>query len=288
MESDWNFSGKLIRRLRKAKRVVAFTGAGISAESGVPTFRGQEGLWARYRPEDLARYEAFVADSELVWDWYTYRRKLILETKPNPGHEALVEMERYLGPGAFTLVTQNVDGLHERAGSKNLLELHGNLFRSYCIDCGTDHPELVLTEPGTAPRCDCGLAQRRQARAGDTRGGSAWASPCDPDGPGAQAPQGGAKGLIRPGVVWFGEGLPGDILQSAVQAATEADVFFTIGTSAVVYPAAGLVEQAARAGAHVVEINPEPSALASVADETIQGPAGEVLPALVAIVLEHD
>lgn len=292
MTSAWDFSADLLLRLRRARRVVAFTGAGVSAESGVPTFRGHEGLWAKYKPEELATPSAFAANPELVWEWYSYRRKLIAETEPNPGHYALAAMERHVvagpaptakaaaeGPstsaapatsaaaaaaaaahvatpiapvapaatrrdGQFTLITQNVDGLHARAGSRRILELHGNILQSFCGDCEADHPEVKLTDPSTAPRCQCG-------------------------------------GLIRPGVVWFGEGLPSEVVAAAARATAQAQVFLTIGTSAVVYPAAGFILDAARAGAYVVEVNPAPSDLAGIANERFEGPAGEVLPALV-------
>ena len=256
MDTDLTFSDELIERLCSAERVAAMTGAGISAESGVPTFRGEGGLWKRYRPEELANVHAFVSDPALVWEWYTWRRRLIAETEPNPVHTALVELAQRMkeGEGRFTLITQNVDDLHDRAGSTDILKLHGEIFRSFCMDCGTDHPEVRFVEKGEVPRCE----------------------------------QEGCEGLVRPGVVWFGEGLPTDILQTAAEAAGRAEVFLSIGTSAVVYPAAGLIEQAARSGAYLVEVNVEPSALSSVADEVLLGPAGEVLPALMAEVWKEE
>lgn len=249
MGTGLTFSDELIHRLRQARRVAAMTGAGISAESGVPTFRGKEGLWNRYRPEELANVQAFVSDPALVWEWYIWRRRLIADTEPNPGHIALAELARRLedANGNFTLITQNVDDLHDRGGSTGILKLHGEIFGTFCLDCGTDHPGVRFVGKGEVPRCHKGCG-----------------------------------GLLRPGVVWFGEGLPMDILQAATIAVMEAEVFLSIGTSAVVYPAAGLIEQAARSGAYVVEVNVEPSALSSVADEVLTGPAGEVLPALMA------
>lgn len=249
MDTGPIFSEELIDRLRKARKIAAMTGAGMSAESGVPTFRGDEGLWSKYRPEELANVHAFTSDPALVWEWYCWRRGLIADTEPNPGHLALVHLAHRMKErnGSFTLITQNVDDLHDRAGSVDILKLHGEIFRSFCMSCGTDHPEVRFVEKGEVPRC-----------------------------------RDGCGGLVRPGVVWFGESLPADILQAATEAVAKAQVFISIGTSAVVYPAAGLIEQAARSGAYVVEVNVEPSALADVADEVLLGPAGEMLPALIA------
>ena len=234
---------ELIARLRAARRVAVLTGAGISAESGVPTFReAQTGLWARYNPEELATPDAFRHNPKLVWEWYAWRQERVRQAEPNPGHVALVEMERRIAE--FTLITQNVDGLHRRAGSHQVLELHGNLFRAKCID--EDRP--VESWPDSAeipPRC----------------------------------PRCGA--LLRPDVVWFGEMLPAGALRAAEQAAAAAQVFFSIGTSALVYPAAELPFAALRAGAMVVEINPQPTPLSPHVTFTLHGPAGAILPALV-------
>src|ERR1039457_6777694 len=202
--------------LRTARSVAALTGAGVSAESGVPTFRGNNGLWRQYRAEDLATPEAFERDPKLVWEWYDWRRCLIAKAKPNAGHFALAELER---PGpSFTLITQNLDDLHDDAGSRNVLKVHGSIWMVRCTLCGEEHLDRTAPLPELPPRCECGA-------------------------------------LLRPGVIWFGESLPPDVWQQAERAAAAADLFLVIGTSAVVYPAAGLASIAKRAGAKVVEIN---------------------------------
>ncbi len=233
---------ELIRILQTAPRVAVLSGAGVSAESGIPTFReAQTGLWAQYNPEELATPGAFRRNPRLVWEWYAWRRSLIQAAQPNPGHIALTQMQS-LFP-AFTLVTQNVDGMHERAGSRNVVELHGNIFRTRCFDEG------IVVDPspddrGSPPRCpNCG-------------------------------------GHLRPDVVWFGEQLPNQALGAAHQAAREAAVFLSIGTSALVQPAASLPLYAAQAGAVVVEVNPEPTPVTRAATYTLRGPAGFVLPSL--------
>lgn len=238
----------LVTRLRAARRVVVLTGAGISAESGVPTFReAQTGLWARYNPEELATPEAFRRNPKLVWEWYAWRQERVRQAAPNPGHIALVEMERRIAD--FTLITQNVDGLHRRAGSHQVLELHGNLFRAKCLD--EDRPvESWPDSEEIPPRC----------------------------------PRCGA--LLRPDVVWFGEMLPASTLHAAEHAALTADIFFSIGTSALVYPAADLPFSALAAGVTVVEINPQPTPLSPHVTFSLHGAAGAVLPALVARVWE--
>lgn len=232
----------LVDALTRATRVVALTGAGVSAESGVPTFRdAQTGLWSRYRAEDLATPEAFRRDPGLVWRWYAWRRSLVEAVRPNPAHLALAALERRL-PG-FHLVTQNVDGLHRRAGSRRLLELHGDLFLTLCSAEGT--PVESWQESSEAPpRCDR-----------------------------CNAP-------LRPGVVWFGETLPETVLSSAFALSAGSQVFLSIGTSSLVQPAAALPLRARESGAVVVEINPEPTPLSEIADFVLNGPAGEVLPAL--------
>ncbi len=236
------FSEKLISTLRNAESVCVLTGAGISAESGVPTFRGEEGLWKKFRPEELANFNAFIRNPELVWEWYAYRRKLIHDVKPNPAHYSVVALERSVKN--FTLVTQNVDNLHRRAGSKNVLELHGNIERSYCIQCRACFPEPVLEGETGVPRCTkCG-------------------------------------GLVRPDVVWFGEMLPLEVFSKAELAARQCDIFFCIGTSAVVFPAASLPYTALDHGAFVVEMNLESTELSSRAHEALTGKAGEILPDL--------
>jgi len=228
--------------LSKETKVVVLTGAGISAESGVPTFRGEDGLWKKFRPEELATFDAFMANPQLVWEWYEYRRKIIEEIKPNPAHLALVEFQNHFEK--FDLVTQNVDGLHHQAGSKNVIELHGSIKRNKCIRCGTKYESLEKTISGIPPKCPCG-------------------------------------GNLRPDVVWFGEMLPQDALNYAFQVSSECDLFFSIGTSAVVHPAASLPLLAKRNGAYVVEVNIEPTDISRIVDESLMGKAGEIMPLLV-------
>ncbi len=233
----------LVRRLRESSRIVFFTGAGVSAESGIPTFRdAQTGLWARYRPEELASPEGFRADPRMVWEWYAWRREKCLAAEPNPAHRVIAALERRQ-PGTL-LITQNVDGLHQRAGSLAPLELHGNLHRVKCFRCEADGGDWPTTfDP--LPRCACG-------------------------------------GLLRPAVVWFGESLPGEVLARANEACLQAEVFFSVGTSSLVYPAAELPFLARSRGAFVVEINPQPTPLSRHADLCLHGPAGDILPALLA------
>ena len=237
------FPPELVESLRTAQRVAALTGAGISAESGVPTFRdAQTGLWARFRPEELATPQAFQRDPQLVWEWYQWRRKLVADAQPNPGHRALAEMERLI-PG-FTLITQNVDNLHQRAGSQTVIELHGNLGRTKCFDEGRVVESWRETGQ-TPPRCPhCG-------------------------------------GLLRPDVVWFGENLSPENIQAAQRAAQESQVFLSIGTSSLVQPAASLPVIALQAGALFVEINPQKTPLSSLANYVLRRPSGEALPELV-------
>ena len=241
-----DFPSSLITSLQNSQRIVALTGAGISAESGLATFRdAQTGLWSKFRPEELATAEAFRRNPKLVWDWYRWRREQALKAKPNPGHLALVEIEKRAPE--FLLVTQNVDGLHARAGSKRIVELHGNLHRFRCFEnnCASDNFDV---ENG---RCrSCG-------------------------------------GNLRPDIVWFGEMLPADGLESAVAAAEKCDVFFSIGTSSVVYPAADLWRRAKEGDAIVIEINKDPTPLTPLADHSFLGKAGEILPALVEQIYVH-
>jgi NAD-dependent deacetylase len=222
--------------------VVALTGAGISAESGVPTFRdAQTGLWSKFRAEELATPEAFLAAPRLVWDWYVFRRGLTQRALPNAGHAALARLPELFAD--FTLITQNVDGLHQRAGQPDVVELHGNLTKTLCFDEGSEVLD-VLDDGTTPPRCPaCG-------------------------------------GLLRPGVVWFGESLPPAALARAEQAARESQVFFSIGTSSLVQPAAGLAWLAKQHGALLIEINPTSTPLTPHADHALSGPAGQVLPLL--------
>jgi NAD-dependent deacetylase len=240
------FSERLASRLAEAQSLVSFTGAGISAESGVPTFRGADGIWLKMRPEELASIEGFMKNPSLVWEWYAHRRTIIHGVEPNAGHRALVELER-LFP-VFALITQNIDNLHRRAGSVTVHELHGNIERNYCMECGAPYREGDVALREGRPLC---------ARCG---------------------------GLVRPDVVWFGEVLPEETWDAAVRASESADLFLSIGTSAQVYPAASLPLMAGRRGAFLVEINPEPTPLTERADEFLQGPAGSVLPELLALV----
>jgi NAD-dependent deacetylase len=237
------FPPDLITLLRRSSKLAALTGAGVSQESGLRTFRdAQTGLWAQYRPEDLASPAAFARDPKLVWDWYEWRREAVKAVRPNPGHYALVEIEERVPQ--FTLITQNVDSLHRMAGSRNVLELHGNIQDVRCADCYT-FTETWGDDDGSVPRCEvCG-------------------------------------GLLRPDVVWFGESLPRDQLEAAVEAARTCEVFFSIGTSGVVQPAASLAHAARNRGAVVVEINAEPTPLTSKVSYYIEGKSGEILPELV-------
>lgn len=240
-----NISETLERKLSIAQSICVLTGAGVSAESGVPTFRGSEGLWSKFKPEELANFDAFIRNPELVWEWYSYRKKVMKEVSPNPAHYALAAMEEIVHD--FTLVTQNVDNLHTRAGSKRVLELHGNIERSYCIDCHRFHDDVIMKEKGEAPRCShCG-------------------------------------GLVRPDVVWFGELLPGEIYHKAEMAVKRSEVFMCVGTSAVVYPAAMLPLVARDHDAYVVEINQEYTDISHRVHETLIGKAGEILPQLLSI-----
>ena len=242
MSADW--PAELVSALRDARRVAVLTGAGISAESGIPTFRdAMTGLWAQFRPEDLATADAFRRDPTLVWDWYQWRRDLVAAASPNAGHHAVAELQRRVP--ACTVITQNVDGLHQDAGTRDVIELHGNIHRSKCFA----ENRVVADWP-----------------AGDQR---------PPRCPHCGAP-------LRPDVVWFGEALPGGALAAAERAAGECDLLISIGTSAVVYPAAALPETALAAGATVLEVNRDPTPLTELATWSLRGPAGELLPALVA------
>ena len=234
---------ELIQCLRNARRIAVLTGAGVSQESGLRTFRdAQTGLWAQYKPDELASPQAFQRDPKLVWDWYAWRREAVKSVRPNAGHYALVEMEKHIPD--FTLITQNVDNLHRMAGSQNILELHGNIQRVRCSDCYI-FTETWDDDSESVPRCrECG-------------------------------------GLLRPDVVWFGETLPRDQLESAVEAARACQVFLSIGTSGVVQPAASLAYAAHNRGAMVVEINVEPTPLTPKTDFFLQGKSGEILPGLV-------
>lgn len=232
-----------LEAIRRAQKIAVMTGAGISAESGIPTFReAQTGLWAEFRPEELATPEAFQRNPKLVWDWYQWRRSLIAKTQPNPGHYALVSLaEKVAG---FTLITQNVDGFHALAGSDGVLELHGNIQRTKCFD--KHHPVQDIPESDAVP---------------------------------PQCPT--CPSLLRPDVVWFGEALPTETLAAASQAAQNCDVFFSIGTSSVVYPAADIAFQAIRQGAVTIEVNPAETPASQYFTYCLRGPSGQVLPKLI-------
>jgi NAD-dependent deacetylase len=233
--------------LSRAQSIAVLTGAGISAESGIPTFRDAlTGLWEHFKPEELATPDAFLANPKLVWEWYAWRREKVADATPNPGHIALVELERkcIARDADFTLITQNVDGLHQVAGSRNVIELHGNIRRVKCFD--HHHPAASWAGTGDMPpRCSqCGS-------------------------------------MLRPDVVWFGESLPEDALEIAMKAARSCDVFLTVGTSTVVEPAASLPFVARQSGAMVIEVNPDSTPLTNAAQISLRGLAGVILPQIV-------
>lgn len=230
------------RWIQHAESVVVLTGAGVSAESGIPTFRGAGGMWRERRPEDLASPEGFERDPRLVWEWYDWRRGVIAAAQPNPAHLAIAELERR--KPRFTLVTQNVDGLHQRAGSRNVLMLHGDIWTVRCLHCGRERRDGRVPLPEIPPRCECG-------------------------------------GLLRPGVVWFGEMLPARVWERAEEAVRSAEVALVVGTSAVVYPAEGLLPLAKASGARVIECNMEETPFSAELDRSFRGLAGEILPKLI-------
>ncbi len=233
---------ELARRLRERPRITVMTGAGVSAASGIPTFRGPGGLWRDYRPEQLATAGAFARDPRLVWEWYAWRRELVARAKPNRAHEVLAAWSRRYE--RFALITQNVDGLHERAGTGGVTRFHGSLWELSCWDGCAAAPERWIDETvpfaELPPRCPhCG-------------------------------------GLARPGVVWFGEGIPVPALRAAEESVS-CDLFLAIGTSAVVHPAAALAAEAAARGAFTVEVNPEATPATAGIDLALPGPAEQVL-----------
>jgi NAD-dependent deacetylase len=237
----------LVGELREARAVVVLTGAGVSAESGIPTFRdAMEGLWAKYDPSQLATPEAFDRDSEIVTRWYDWRREKCATAKPNPAHLALARLEEHLATQerGFTLLTQNVDRLHQAAGSRNVVELHGTLWVWRCTRCGIEREERTVPFQEYPPRCACG-------------------------------------GARRPAVVWFGEMLPEQALKQAHDALATCDFFFSVGTSAVVEPAANFIYSVRHRGAKTVEINRDATPISRVVDWSLLGKAGEVLPELV-------
>jgi len=227
-------------RVRAAQSIAVLTGAGVSAESGIPTFRSNGGYWRTHRFEDLATPEGFARDPRLVWEWYEERRQGIAAAQPNAGHEALAALEKRTP--RFALITQNVDGLHDLAGSKNVIKLHGDIWNLRCVKCRREHVDRsVLSE--LPPYCDCG-------------------------------------GMLRPGVVWFGEALPAGAMERATEAVRQADVLIVAGTSAQVYPAAGLIPLALSTGGVVIEVNPDGTDFSDEVTFNLQGTSAEVLPQL--------
>ncbi|OGL44795.1 MAG: NAD-dependent deacylase [Candidatus Schekmanbacteria bacterium RBG_16_38_11] len=235
------FTKELTQKCKSARSVVVLTGAGISAESGVPTFRGEEGLWRKYRAEELATPYAFERDPKLVWEWYDWRRQLISKCLPNPGHYAIANLEALYKD--FLLITQNVDGLHRKAGSKKLREIHGNIWRVRCTKEGRVEENLEVPLKTIPPACKCGA-------------------------------------ILRPHIVWFGESLDMEDIQTSYEAIGKCDLFFTIGTSVVVQPAASFAMMAKSMGAYVVEINKDPTPVSEQVDVSLLGKAGEILPEL--------
>ncbi|MFQ5792264.1 MAG: NAD-dependent deacetylase [Acidobacteriota bacterium] len=232
---------EIARKLAEARRVSILTGAGVSAESGVPTFRGPEGLWRKFRPEELATPEAFARDPRLVWEWYDWRRQKVASCRPNRGHEALAGIEPAFED--FTLVTQNVDGLHRAAGSRRVCELHGNIWILRCTGCHRREEDRRTPLLELPPRCRCGS-------------------------------------LLRPDVVWFGEALPAEPLSRSVEAMRRCQLLLVVGTSALVHPAGSLPVLAKQSGALVVEVNRERTPLSGLADATLLGPSATFLPEL--------
>jgi NAD-dependent deacetylase len=257
--------------ITKAQRIVVLTGAGVSKESGIPTFRdAQTGLWAKYDPHRLASREGFLADPACVWGWYDFRRNKVWCVQPNPGHQAIRQLETICQQAepkrVFTLITQNVDNLHQQAGSEQVLQLHGNIFETKCLDC--ERP-FELSKKALQDTLQDQSAEGEGVFDAD-EDDLPLPPTCDVCG-----------GWIRPNVVWFGEMLNDGILSSAYQASREADVMIVAGTSGVVYPAADLPAQAKRSGAVLIEVNPEPSALSPLMDVSLKGTSAELLPDLV-------
>lgn len=237
--------GKIVEArqwIAAARSVAVLTGAGISAESGLPTFRGPNGLWRNHRPEQLATPQAFARDPQMVWEWYDWRRAVHAGKEPNAGHLALAELERRTPE--VLLVTQNVDSLHERAGSRSIVHLHGSLWRVRCVACGEEQANEQVPLDPLPPHCACGAMQ-------------------------------------RPAVVWFGERLPEREFTTAVEAARQVEVFLVVGTSSLVYPAAALPRVALESGARIIEVNPESTELTPHAHASLRGLAGEILPQII-------
>ena len=240
-----DFTKADIERIKSSSHIVFFTGAGMSAESGISTFRGKDGIWNKFKPEELANFNAFMKNPSMVWEWYNYRRDIVRQALPNAGHIAIAEFQKYVPK--VTVITQNIDNLHKRAGSKKIFELHGNIERNYCVKCKTFYNDIELKME--IPKCKCG-------------------------------------GLIRPDVVWFGEYLPEDQFNGAEIAASECDLFFVVGTSAVVYPAASLIYTAKHSGAFITEINIEKTEISSLSNNSFIGQAGKILPEILEKVKE--
>jgi len=238
-KEDYKISSLLKEKMTSAKKVIVLTGAGVSAESGVPTFRGEGGMWRTYRAEELATPYAFQNNPKLVWEWYSWRRELIAPLEPNPAHIAIAQMEDYYPE--FSLITQNIDGLHKKAGNRNIIELHGNIWTVRCTHerIIIDNTEVPLKE--IPPYCQCGA-------------------------------------LLRPHVVWFGESLPPEAIERAFEHSQQCELMFVAGTSAVVQPAASLPIIAKQKGAFIVEVNMERTPISSIADESFFGPAGKIMP----------
>lgn len=237
-----NNISELINKLKEAKSIVVLTGSGVSVESGVPTFRDGDGLWNKFKPEELASMDSFLKNPQLVWEWYKWRQNLIENVKPNSGHYALAQMEEYFNNNnqAFAIITQNVDGLHKLAGSKNIYELHGNIMRAKCTRCNYKTDSIEKSEK--LPTClQCG-------------------------------------NNLRPDVVWFGEQLPEEEIDKAFELSEKSDVFLSIGTSSLVYPAAMLPVHAIDEGSYSVEINPEKGPISYLFNQNIKEKSGEALP----------
>lgn len=233
--------------IRDSASITIMTGAGVSAESGIPTFRGAGGLWRNFRAEELATPQAFARDPKLVWEWYDWRRQIAAKAEPNPAHHAIARIQK--ARQDCTLITQNVDGLHDRAGSVGILKLHGDIWRFRCIQCAAEWPDRRVPLPALPPKCQCG-------------------------------------GMARPAIVWFGEALPPGVWSSAESAAETCDVLLVVGTSAVVYPAASLIPIARAARAKVIEVNPEATPASGSVDCSLRGNAGAILPALAESILQ--
>lgn len=234
---------QIAKILANCSRCVMLTGAGMSAESGVPTFRGKDGLWGKFRPEELATMDAFISNPKIVWEWYNWRRGLIDQVKPNPGHWAITELESLCDN--FVLITQNVDNLHRVAGTKGILELHGNIHHNKCVDCNRPCDADLEIDPDHIPSCEnCG-------------------------------------GKIRPDVVWFGEMLDAQVINRAFQESEQAEIFFSVGTSSLIHPAASLPPMAKRSGATLVEVNVDETPISFMADFQVREKSGEFLPRLI-------